>query len=278
MMRSQIIISCVAIVLVVGIYQLPKAVVNKKQEMRNGNTSKKTAESTQKEDAHQVQLTKAQTEKLQFWKKAIADNQSIEKKRTFADSIAKLFATINKLDSAAHYYAQALGDSKEEKYQLIIAHAWFEAYRFALSVDAERANGYGEQARKIYEKLLVENPKLYVAKANMAMTFVSTPTPMKGILLLREIVTEDPKNELALLNLGLLAMQSGQQAKAIERFENLLKVNPTHVEAKLYLAENLLGMQNITRAKQILTEITQLTADSLAMYKQIAKERLNNIK
>ncbi len=278
MMRNQILVTAVAILFIVGIYQLPKAVVSKKQDMRTSDTKAKPAETTKKEDAHQVQLTKIQTDKLEFWKKEIVNSQAIEKKRTFADSIAKLFAGINKLDSVAYYYEQALGNSKTEKYLLLVANAWFEAFRFALSVDATRANGYGEQARKFYEQLLIQNPKLYIAKANMAMTFVATPTPMKGITLLREIVAEEPENQLALFNLGLLAIQSGQHDKAVARFETLLKVNPNHIEAKLYLAESLLNTQNTPKAKELLTEITTLTADSVAIYKQIAKETLEKIK
>ena len=277
MNRSQLIILVVACLATLGIYQLPKAVVNKKQKSLE-NTAKKPSEQAKTEDAHQTQLSQKQTEKLRIWKKEALSTQSIEKKRIFADSIATLFRQVNRLDSAAYYYEQVFANQKEEKYQLIIADTWYEAFRFALSVDAERANNYGEKARTYYKALLAKNPKLYTAKANMAMTFVATATPMQGITLLREIIAEDEKNELALFNLGLLAIQSGQHDKAVARFETLLKINPQHIEAKLYLAESLLNMQEKIRAKQILTEVAELKADSLAVYRQIAKEQLDKLK
>jgi len=277
-MRNQLIIVGIAVALIIGIYQLPKTVVSKKQNLPAPDTKSKTAETKKKEETHQIQLNALQTEKLAFWKKEIQHAVSIEKKHIFADSIANLFRTINRIDSAAYYYGQAFSENDTAKYQVITANTWFEAFKFALSVDANRANEYGEQARIMYEKVLSKNPKLYTAKANMAMTFVATPTPMKGITLLREIIAEDPKNELALLNLGLLAIQSKQYDKAVSRFDTLLKVNPNHIEAKLYLAESLLNIQDIPRAKKLLTEITKLTADSLAIYKQIAKETLDNLK
>lgn len=279
MNRSQLTILGVAVLLVVGMFFLPKVVVNKKQSSLEGQKEKpKQEKSSQDTHQAQVQLSETQRQKLQTWKIELQKATSMEKKKIWADSIAQIFRQVNRIDSSAYYYVLALGESNKIADKRLIGDTWFEAFRFALSVDAERANQYGEKARNIYEKLLAENPKLYAVKANLAMTYVATPTPMKGIGLLREILAEDANNELALFNLGLLAMQSGQFDKAVSRFDSLLKVNPNHIEAKMYLAESLLNTQNNLRAKQILTEVSNLKEDSLALYKQIAKETLNKIK
>ena len=62
---------------------------------------------------------------------------------------------------------------------------YFEAYGFA--VDEKKAAYLGEKTREFYQKSLANNPNLLAAKANMAMTYVSTQTPMQGIMLLREV-------------------------------------------------------------------------------------------
>ena len=46
---------------------------------------------------------------------------------------------------------------------------------------------------------------------------------MQGIMMLREVLEEDPKNELALFNMGMLSIQSGQYDKAVERLVELGK-------------------------------------------------------
>ena len=48
------------------------------------------------------------------------------------------------------------------------------------------------------------------------MTYLSAENPMQGITMLREVLAVDPKNELALLNMGMLSIQSGQYDRAVE--------------------------------------------------------------
>ena len=67
------------------------------------------------------------------------------------------------------------------------------------------------------------------------MTYLTSPNPMQGITMLREVLAKDPKNELALFNMGMLSIQSGQYDRAIERLQELVKVNPNHVQGHLLL-------------------------------------------
>ena len=53
--------------------------------------------------------------------------------------------------------------------------------------------------------------------------------------MLREVLAMDPKNELALFNMGMLSIQSGQHDRAIERLQELVKVNPNHLQGQLLL-------------------------------------------
>jgi Flp pilus assembly protein TadD len=67
------------------------------------------------------------------------------------------------------------------------------------------------------------------------MTYVAGSEPMTGIMMLREVIEQEPENELAIYNLGILAITSGQLEKAIERFEKLKELDPENPEANFYL-------------------------------------------
>lgn len=59
------------------------------------------------------------------------------------------------------------------------------------------------------------------AKLAEAVALVQGQEPMRGIMMLREIVQEDPDNVEAHWHLGLFSVQSGQFDKALERFKKV---------------------------------------------------------
>ena len=69
----------------------------------------------------------------------------------------------------------------------------------------------------------------------MAMTYLTSSNPIQGITMLREVLVKDPKNELALFNMGMLSIQSGQYERAVERLEELVDINPSHIQGQLLL-------------------------------------------
>ena len=105
------------------------------------------------------------------------------------------------------------------------------------------------------------NPGVLEAKTKMAMTYVATPNPMQGIRLLREVLAEDPKNELALFNLGLLSMRSNQYDKAIERFKQIIEANPDNMQAQYYLGVSYAESGKKEEAKKILNLVKQREPD-----------------
>jgi cytochrome c-type biogenesis protein CcmH/NrfG len=90
---------------------------------------------------------------------------------------------------------------------------------------------------------------------------MSTKSPMQGISLLREVLTEDPKNETALFNLGMLSIQSGQYDKAVEYMERLVAVNPGHVQGQLLLGVAWMNKGNREQARQQFEKVKQLDND-----------------
>jgi tetratricopeptide (TPR) repeat protein len=84
----------------------------------------------------------------------------------------------------------------------------------------------------------------YVNQTSMGMTDPDGGSPMQGIMLLLDVVKQEPNNRNANLNLGLFAMKSGQYDKAVTRFKNMI-AQKAEVEPYFYLAESYkqLGMK-----------------------------------
>ena len=59
------------------------------------------------------------------------------------------------------------------------------------------------------------------AKTAEAVALVQGQDPMRGIMMLREIVEEDPANAEAHWHLGLFSVESGQFEKALDRFKKV---------------------------------------------------------
>ena len=93
------------------------------------------------------------------------------------------------------------------------------------------------------------------------MTYANSANPMQAVMLLREVIAQDPKNEQALFNLGLLSVRSGQYDKAVERFSEVLKNNPDNLQAKLYLGMSHFELGDNPKAKQLLQEARSGTQD-----------------
>ena len=93
------------------------------------------------------------------------------------------------------------------------------------------------------------------------MTYVSSSTPMKGIIMLREVLADDPKNELALFNMGMLSIQSGQYDRAIERLQQLVAINPQHVQGHLLLGVAYLNKGEKAEARKQFEKVKQLDKD-----------------
>jgi tetratricopeptide (TPR) repeat protein len=87
------------------------------------------------------------------------------------------------------------------------------------------------------------------------MTYVDTPTPMKGITLLREVIEQEPTYIPALFNLGILSIKSNQFGKGQERFAQILKLDPTNYKAALNLGFCLAQLDKKEEAKKVLKEV-----------------------
>jgi len=183
-----------------------------------------------------------------------AENQ--EKRFIFADSLAKAYKTVGKLDSMAKYTEiKAIENPTLENF-IIAGDGYYEAFNFA--VDKSRSANLAGKVQEYYNRILDENPSLLDIKAKLAMTYVAGSNPMQGIMMLQEVLSTDSDNEVAIYNLGMLSITSGQYEKAIERFETLEKLDPNNPEAHFYLGYCLYELGKTEESKPYFQKVLNL--------------------
>jgi tetratricopeptide (TPR) repeat protein len=107
------------------------------------------------------------------------------------------------------------------------------------------------------------------------MTYVSGEDPMTGIQMIRKVAEEHPDNELALYQLGMLSVTTGQYDRAVERFEKLIALSADHGEAHFYLGYCWFEMEQYEKAREQFEKV--LTMDVSGELLEAAKKYLENI-
>jgi tetratricopeptide (TPR) repeat protein len=258
MFRTRIILLLSAIVLVSLLFFLPKVVVeNDKEEIEN--SSKESTSEVISSDSHNSEMDASTADQALKLKEKIRVAENIEKSIIFADSLAKLYIKVNKFDSAAKFVEIIAEKQPSEANWFRAGSVYYDAYGFAMEIKKQEA--LGEKARFYFEKVLEISPDNTDAKNKLAMTYLSTKSPMQGILMLREILEVDPENEQAMFNLGILSMQSGQYDKAVERFSKLTQLYPNNTQAQFFLGVSYKEIGNKEKAKEQFEIVKSLDKD-----------------
>ena len=249
MLRTRIVLLIAGISISALLFFLPMAVVdNEKEEMVTTNEEDHSSHDHEEFDHNASSIDPVLQEKINNLRELFLSSGNNEKSITFADSLATLFTSVQKLDSVIKYREWIASNFPNEENIEFAGLAYYEAFGYA--IDDEKAIAYGEKAREYLGKVFEKYSDRLDLKTKIAMTYVSSKNPMQGIVMLREVIASDPEHQEALFNLGLLARQSGQLEKAVERFENIVKLNPNHVQARFLLAVTYKDMGNITMAKE----------------------------
>jgi len=174
--------------------------------------------------------------------------------------LAKQWDDVNQPAPAAFYYqAVARKDNKFDDW-LNAGNRFNDAFRFTQDSTIQAA--LVVNAVEAFQHATALKPDNLDAKAGLGVADVNggAPSPMTGIGLLLEVVSKDPNNRNASLNLGMFAMKSGQYDKAVTRFKNMIAQKP-EVEPYFYLAESYkqLGMKK--EAVEAYEKCKELTPD-----------------
>lgn len=218
MSKQQVFLTIAGLLLVVGIFQLPRVVV----ENDTGQAL---------EQAHSTSIRSEDRALIQSLKLQISMLSDFEKSANFADSLAGLYLKYQMADSAAGVAEWILQLDTAEFFQTKAGLIYSRVFQLG----GQGAKEAAEKAGVIFKRLLEKDPSNLMAKNKLAMSLTVSENPMSGILMLREILEANPENREAIFNLGLLAIQSGQFDKAEERFQKLIELSDQDHEAYFYL-------------------------------------------
>lgn len=236
MFKIRFILSFVGLVLVFVLYKLPGGVVdngnNNLEAKEQGHVN--TADSLELSlvEAHKQVLSDATQKVIEHLKQKISGAED-KTRENLIDSLSNIYISANYYDSAAMLYENLYETTMDSQFILRTADLYYDAYNFAMN--REKASLLGGKARQYYSMILDQDTTRLDIKNKIAMTYVSSSNPMRGIAMLREILDRDPQNEDAIYNMGLLSLQSGQYDKATERFEQLIRINAQNIKGQFYL-------------------------------------------
>ena len=152
------------------------------------------------------------------------------------DSIGRIWDRNGIPAASAIWFERKAQIVKSETSYLDAAYRYFDSFRMAN--DSSVQSLLVGKAITNYKKVLEINPNNLNAKTDLGACYADgTSDPMKGIMLLRDVVAADPNHEMAQYNLGMLSVKSGQLDKAIERFQKVLEINPERSEMNFYLGQ-----------------------------------------
>ncbi len=183
------------------------------------------------------------------------------------DSLARAWDELKQPGIAAIWYEKKAEADQSERSYIEAAYRYFDAYKTAS--DSAGKTAWVQKAIHAYQRVIDINPKNLDARTDLGVCYAEgTAEPMKGIMLLREVVKENPDHENAQLNLGFLSVRSTQYDKAMERFNKVLEINPKRVEVLIYLGETSLNMGDKEKALGYFEKYLKVSPDE-EMKKQV---------
>ena len=118
-----------------------------------------------------------------------------------------------------------------------------------------------QKANTSFKNALAKDSTNLDAKTGLGATIVNgLGAPMQGIAMLLDVVSKQPNNLKANMNLGLFSIKSGQFVKAIPRFKTVIAQSPTP-EAYFYLATAYENLNETKEAIDAYLESKKLAAD-----------------
>ena len=152
------------------------------------------------------------------------------------DSLSAFWDRLKRPDLASVY-------SEEQAKAENTAAAWFKAgnryyYAVQFSKDKTEIPALYQCAMRCFNKGLALEPNNTDARIMLASCYVEgSPDPMEGISRLRQIEKTDSNNVKLQLTFAFFSVKSGQLDRAITRFNKVLAVDSSYIEAYLHLAD-----------------------------------------
>ena len=255
MLKKRLILISICAISIWLLFQLPKVVIENEGRL----TGNRAQDSTSVNIPNHVQAPTEIRRVIGEIKKEYGKSTEKEKNAIFADSLANLYRAANQFDSAGWFAEKAAEFFNNTESWIKAADNYYQAYTLALNQETQRA--LAAKAQEFYGKAIQREPENLEIKTKMAMTYLTSANPMQGITMLREVLTKDPKNELALFNMGMLSIQSGQYDRAVERLEQLVEINPEHIQGHLLLGVALMNSGEKESARAEFEKVKKMDKD-----------------
>ncbi len=118
---------------------------------------------------------------------------------------------------------------------------------------SEKVRAYCSQhALSAFEKTISLSPDNVDHRINQALVYIDEPAkdnPMKGIQMLLSLKDKYPENASVLIQLGRLAIKTGQYEKAIERLNTVLTLDKDNDKANCLLAQAYEAISDMVNAR-----------------------------
>jgi len=251
--KIQLLILSGAIALTIVLYFAP-------QKIKKEETTAETADLFSFESllsSAKSGLKRQETEPVSKLETELSKNQN---NVLLLDSLGKQWDKLGQPVISSHYFEMVAVQQPGEKTWLDAAYRYFDAFKMVN--DSALRTRMVAKAISCYDNVLKYNPENLDAKTDLGACYAEgTNEPMKGILLLREVVTKNPAHENAQFNLGVLSVRSGQYEKAIERFQKVLEINPARKEMYFMIGKTYAMEGNREKAIENLEKLKKETTD-----------------
>jgi tetratricopeptide (TPR) repeat protein len=254
--RTQLLVLIGAIALTAILYFAPQ----KTKQKETGKTEEKAEASYSFEtllSSAKSGLKRQELEPINKIESGLGKNQPDS---ALLDSLGKQWDKLEQPVISSHYFELIALQKPGEKTWLNAAYRFFDAS--AMTEDSVLRSMMTNKAIASYNNVLQFNPDNLDAKTDLGVCYAQgTREPMKGIMLLREVVTKNPNHENAQFNLGVLSVKSGQYEKAIERFQKVLEINPTRKEMYYMIGKSYMLAGNKEKALETLEKLKKETSN-----------------
>lgn len=228
--QTKVLFVACALILSVLLFIAPKTVTDPQKKVDQGQNKETVSEDNNASIDVYLKLA------IKNLEPETAKNFDKDLKANKLDSLITFWDRLKRPDLAAHFTEEIAKKSPSAQNWIKAGDRYFYAVQFTR--DQTEIPQLYKCALRCYSKGLKLDPKNVDAKVMLASCYVEgTSDPMKGISLLREVEKTDSNNIKLQLNFAFFSVKSGQLEKAIQRFEKVLRIDSTYIEAYLHIAD-----------------------------------------
>lgn len=179
------------------------------------------------------------------------------------DSASVFWDKLKRPDLASHFLEEEAKKNNNAEQWLKAGNRYYYAVQFMQ--DKTEIPVLYQCATRCFEKCLTLDKENTDAKIMLASCYVEgSSNPMQGISLLREVEQADSNNVKLQLAFAFFSLKSQQLDKAILRFNKVLAIDSTYIEAYLHLADAYEQQGNTAQTINVLKKYAAKTNDVTA--------------